>query len=121
MTETYPDVLVHVAGGAEQSAADVALVRPHALRLCPSPAALHQDPVDGLEVDVEVPGLGVAPPTQPALVRPLVGVASQVSLQQGGDGELFITGGTFQGNLQGVACRGGWGHSRGGGGHSLER
>ena len=121
MTDTDPDVLIHVAGGAEQSAADVALVRPHALRLCPGPAALHEDPVDRLEVDVEVPGLGVAPATQPALVRPLVGVTSQVSLQQGGGGEVFITGGTLQGNLEGVACRGGWGHSRGGGGHSLER
>ena len=114
-------MLVHVAGGGEQSATDVTLVWPHALGVRPGPAAVHEDAVYGLQVDVEVPGLGVAPATQPALVRPLVGVTSQVSLQQGGGGELFITGGTLQGNLEGVACRGGWGHSRGGGGHSLER
>ena len=99
-------MLVEVARGGEQSVADVTLVRPHTLRLSPGPASLHQDPVYGLQVDVEVPRLGVTPPTQPAQVWPLIGVAPLVSLQQGGDGEFFITGRTFQANLEGVT-RGG--------------
>ena len=108
-------MLVHVAGGGEQSVADVTLVRSQPLRLRPGPAAVHQDPVDRLQVDVEVAGLGVTPPTQPALVRPLIGVGPEVSLQQGRHGELFITARTFQRNLQAVT-RGGWRrHSRVGG------
>ena len=54
MRPTYPYVLVEVAGGGEQSVADVTLVRLQPLRLGPGPAAVHQDPVDRLEVDVEV-------------------------------------------------------------------
>ena len=120
-------MLVHVAGGGEQSVANVTLVRPQALGVRPGSATVHQDAVYCLQVDVKVPRLGVTPATQPALVGPLVGVAPQVSLQQGGDGEFFITGRTFQWNLQGVTCRGGWRHSRVGGllpawwKHSLER
>ena len=120
-------MLVEVAGGGEQSVADVTLVRPQTLRLRPGPASVHHDSVYRLQVNVEVPRLGVTPSTQPALVRPLIGVAPLVSLQQGGDGEFFITGWTFQGNLQGVTTGGGRGHPGLGGllpgrwRHSLDR
>ena len=110
MRSTYPYVLVEVAGGGEQSVTNVALVRSQSLRLGPGSAAVHQDSVYRLEVDVEVPRLGVTPTTQPAPVRPLVGVDPHVSLQDGGDGELFITGRTFQRNLQAVASGGGRRH-----------
>ena len=53
-TQTYPDVLVHVAGGGEQSVADVTLVRLQPLGVRPGPPSVHQHPVDGLQVDVEV-------------------------------------------------------------------
>ena len=108
-------MLVEVAGGGEQSVADVTLVRPHTLGFSPGPASLHQDPVYRLQVDVEVPGLRVAPTAQPTPVRPLIGVDPEVSLQQGRHGELFITGRTFQRNLQPVTRRGWRRHSRVGG------
>ena len=54
---TYPYVLVEVAGGGEQSVADVTLVRSQPLRLGPGSTAVHQDPVYRLQVDVEVPRL----------------------------------------------------------------
>ena len=104
-------MLVEVAGGGEQSVADVTLVRSQPLRLGPGSTTVHQDPVYRLHVNVEVARLGVAPSTQPALVRPLIGVNPLVSLQQGGHGELFITGRTFQRNLQGVTRRGRRRHS----------
>ena len=74
MRPTHPYVLVEVAGGGEQSVADVTLVRSQPLRLRPGPAAIHQDPVYRLQVDVEVPGLGVTPTAQPTPVRPLISV-----------------------------------------------
>ena len=107
----YPNVLVHVAGGGEQSVTDVALVRPLPLPLCPGPAPLPPHPVHGLQVDVEVPGLGESPPTQPTLVGPLVSVRPQVSLQQWRHGELFLTGGTLEWQLDREPCWGRWRYS----------
>ena len=109
---SYPDVLVHVAGGGEQSATDVTLVRPHALGVRPGPAAVHEDAVYGLQVDVEVAGLRVAPTTKPALVGPLIGVSPHVPLQQGRHVELFITGGALERHtVDGEASGGGRGHA----------
>ena len=63
-------------------------------------------------MDVEVAGLRVSPPTQPTLVRPLLSVSPHMSLKERRDGELLLTGGTLEGNLDREPCRGGRGHSR---------
>ena len=88
------------------------LVRPHPLGVRPGPAAVHEDAVYGLQVDVEVAGLRVAPTTKPALVGPLIGVSPHVPLQQGRHVELFITGGALERHtVDGEACGGGRGHA----------
>ena len=91
---TYPNVLVHVAGGCEESVTDVALVRSRGLGVTPGPASVHMNTVDSLEVDIEVAGLGVASATEAACVWPLLGVCPHVSLEDAGHRELLVTGGT---------------------------
>lgn len=89
-------MLVHVAGGCEESVTDVALVRSRGLGVAAGPASVYLYPVNSLEVDIEVAGLGVASATEAAGVRPLLGVCPHVSLQEAGHRELLVTGGTHE-------------------------
>ena len=106
---TYPNVLVHVAGGCEESVTDVALVRSRGLGVTPSPASVHMNTVDSLEMAIEVAGLGVASATEAAGVRPLLGVCPHVSLQEAGHMELPVTGGAVEAGGKGGGRR----HARG--------
>ena len=89
-------MLVHVAGGCEESVTDVALVRSRGLGVAVGPASVHLYPVDSFEVDIEVSGLGVASAAEAAGVRPLLGVCPHVSLQDAGHRELLVTRGTLE-------------------------
>ena len=87
-------MLIHVAGGCEESVTDVALVRSRGLRVTAGSASIHLNPMDSLEMDIEVAGLGVASATEAACVWPLLGVCPHVSLEDAGYTELLVTGGT---------------------------
>ena len=89
-------MLVHVAGGREESVTDVALVRPRGLGVAAGPASVYVDPVHSLEVDIEVAGLGVASAAEAAGVWPLLSVCPHVSLQEAGHGEGHVTGGAAE-------------------------
>ena len=102
-------MLVHVAGGCEQSVTDVALVSSRCLRITAGPTSVHVHSMDSLEVDIEVAGLGVAAATEAACVRPLLGVCPHVALEEAGHMELPVTGGAPEAGGEG----GGRGHAGG--------
>ena len=65
-------MLVHIAGGGEESVTNIALVWPAGV-YCGSQSLL-QDPVHSLHVHIQVARLRVRAATNLALVRPLLAV-----------------------------------------------
>ena len=56
--KTYPDMLVHVAGGCKQSVADVAFVWSVTFpNIRSGSSSVHHDSMDRLEMNIQVPGL----------------------------------------------------------------
>ena len=102
-------MLVHVAGGCEESVTDVALVSSRGLRITAGPTSVNVHSMNSLEVDIEVAGLGVAAATEVAGVRPLLGVCPHVALEEAGHMELPVTGGAPEAGGEG----GGRGHAGG--------
>ena len=47
-------MLIHVAGGCEESVTDVALVRSRGLGVTAGSASIHLYPMDSFEMDIEV-------------------------------------------------------------------
>ena len=80
--ETYPDMLIHVAGGREHSVTDVAFVWSVTFSIRSGSSSIHHDSMDRLEMNIQIPGLRIASTTQTALKWTLVCVRPHMSLKQ---------------------------------------